>query len=129
MSAYGFSLWLVPKNYSKLQKMYNISHIPHITICTNLTEKIDTICLSKETFIVNKFSSLLKFPKFYKTDWYNSSGFYCDVEKIKTEHQPHLTLQYSHKNIENYKPPDSLECQLHMADTRSFDCNDWYIIG
>ena len=124
MNGYGYSLWLVPYNCNEIMRNYNMKHIPHVTICTNL-EYIDSTILTHKTFVVNKFSNLEKFPKMYKNDPLNASGFYCEINGIQTFHTPHMSVTYSHESLDDLIPPQSLVCQLFFVDTRSLNFEEW----
>lgn len=127
MQGYGYSLWLVPILSKQIQHMYSMKHIPHITVCTNL-QYIDSSILSQETFIVDSFSQMCNFPKMYNQDPLNACGFYCNIENIKTNHKPHMTVMYMHTMNIQYTPPEKLDCRLYFADTRSLNCSDWKLV-
>jgi hypothetical protein len=127
MVGYGYSLWLVPQNWRDIKRIYSMKHIPHITVCTNM-DRTDPVILSISSFKVHTFSYLKKFPKMYKNDPLDASGFYCKIEGICTNHTPHMSVSYSHDDLENLAPPDSLECQLHFANTQSDKPHEWYLL-
>lgn len=128
MLGYGFSLWLVPHNWRDIKRIYSMNHIPHITVCTNM-ERIDPVILSTSIFKVRDFSYLKKFPKMYKKDPLDASGFYCKIDGIFTNHTPHMSVSYSHDDlIIGLVPPETLECSLHFADTQSDKPHEWYLL-
>ena len=100
MKGYGYSLWLVPHNWEIIKRVYSMTHIPHITVCTNM-ERVDPVVLSSSSFKVYNFSYLKRFPKMYSTDPLNATGFYCAIEGICTNHPPHMSVSYSLDNLEN----------------------------
>lgn len=142
---YGYSVWYVPRNYKELQQKYNISHIPHITLETNLSLRdayhiyhnaIDNIVIEFQ----NKY---VKFPSLYDHDPLISYGWYVDVIKMtrrKLNWTPHLTLRYAERTTknnstyidkavlsENHIPPKgSIECDIIIADTRGVCPEEWH---
>ena len=127
MKGYGYSLWLVPHVWRDIKRIYCMSHIPHITVCTNM-ERTDPAILTPSVFKVYNFSYLKKFPKMYKNEPLTASGFYCEIDGISTNHTPHMSLNYSHDDLENFAPPDILECSLHFADTQSDNPQEWCLL-
>ena len=127
MEGYGYSLWLVPVNWKEIKETYNMLHIPHITICTNM-EKIDCNVLSRNLFRVHSFSNMTQFPKMYANDPLDGVGFYCAIDNIATNHKPHMTLRYNEQIHTIYIPPEFLTCSVHIADTRSLNCEEWTLI-
>lgn len=127
LKGYGYSLWLVPLNWKNVAESYNMKHIPHITVQTNMNY-IDPIVLSNDTFTACDFSNLKTFPKMYGNDPLNGSGFYCKVKDLEINHQPHMTVMYSHNIVHDYVPPANLECKLYIADTQTLDASQWKLV-
>ena len=128
IKGYGYSIWLVPLNWQDIKRVYMMSHIPHITVHTGL-DWVDSSILSENTFTVYNFSRVHKFPKMYTQDPLSASGFYCSVKDLKMLHSPHMTLKYSHENINfDIAPPETLMCKLCVADTQSLDCSQWRLL-
>jgi hypothetical protein len=131
---YGYSIWLVPSNWRNIKKDFSIDFLPHITVATNLPY-ISSKTLSKESFLVNNFSVGKVFSKMYKYEPLYAFGYECYIEDLYTSHMPHMTLFYSPNEIKyldtfsKFKsPPQSLTCNLFVADTRSLNPSEWRII-
>ncbi len=144
---YGYSVWFVPSNYKELQARYNITHIPHITLETNLSIRdafhiYHNACSKiKITFQHN----YVKFPSLYHHDPMISYGWFVNVEQMtrrKLNWTPHMTLRYISRqsetvnNIyiqsqilsENHIPPTApSECFVVIADTRSGIPEEWHM--
>lgn len=143
---YGYSVWYVPQNYKKLQEIYNISHIPHITLETNLSlrDAYHIYHNASKSIKVKFQDKYIKFPAFYDNDPLVSYGWYVDIIEMtrrKLKWTPHMTLRYiSRKNYHSYKdkvvlseelmpatePGDSIECDIVIADTRSGCPKEWH---
>lgn len=143
MGGYSHSVWYVPYDYKEIQSKYHITHIPHVTIETNLVtleNAYDVYDKHVKTYPVVKISflnELVKFPSFYVHDPLQAYGWY--VEKINPslnidDWRPHMSLKYqSHKdaspNLFNDVPaPTDLTCFLAIADTFSDNPCEWRII-
>lgn len=140
-SGYGYSVWFVPNCYKEIQEHYNITHIPHITLETNLSIK-DAFHIyhnhaSKK--IIMKFKEdFVKFPSFYQHDPMMYYGWYVDILQMtgrKVNWSPHMTVCYIPRNRTNnvivapHQPPPMgpIECFMTIADTRSGVPSDWHI--
>lgn len=143
---YGYSVWYVPENYKELQDIYKISHIPHITLETNLLLR-DAYHIYHNACpdITIKFKEkYVRFPSFYDNDPLISYGWYVDVIKMtrrKLNWVPHMTLKYlqrssknSNSNIDksilsDYKHPPSneIKCKVIIADTRGNEPVHWHV--
>lgn len=139
-SGYGYSVWFVPNNYKEIQDKYKISHIPHITLETNLSLKdayhiYHNAC---QTISVKVKPEFVKFPSFYHHDPMISYGWYVDIQhmtKRKLNWTPHMTATYvprtsktNDANIITCQPPtEPLECFATIADTRSGLPEEWSI--
>jgi hypothetical protein len=91
-------------------------------------EKVHSSILSRDIYTVNEFSELKKFPKMYKNDPLNACGFYCKIDCINTNHNPHMSLFYNEDALNGLIPPESLKCMLYIANTESLDCSEWYLL-
>jgi hypothetical protein len=140
---YGYSVWYVPENYKELQDIYKISHIPHITLETNL-------CLRDAYHIYHNASpditiklqdKYTKFPSFYENDPMISYGWYVDIVKMtrrKLNWVPHMTLKYLPRiSNNNYNDKsilskglspasNEIKCSVIIADTRSNQPMEWH---
>jgi hypothetical protein len=141
-SGYGYSVWFVPKNYQDIQERYNIKHIPHITLDTNLLLKdayhiYHNAC---QEVVVKLKPDFVKFPSFYHHDPMVSYGWYVDIQQMtkrKLNWTPHMTVTYVPRNKTNnaqeikvltYQSPlEPIECFVTIADTRSGLPEDWNI--
>ena len=142
---YGYSVWYVPTNYKELQTKYDITHIPHVTLETNLILRdayhiFHNAC--KKIRITIK-GNLVKFPSMYKHDPMISNGWYVDVidiTKRKLNWTPHMSVEYTPRYHDTLKPmayspktqmahlvpPQGyIDCFLVIADTRSGVPKDW----
>lgn len=139
-SGYGYSVWFVPKFYKEIQEHYNITHIPHITLETNLSLK-DAFHIHHNACknIVVKFKEdFVKFPSFYNHDPMMYYGWYVEVLQMsgrKLNWSPHMTVRYHPRNKNNNvvstpsQPPPMgpVECFMTIADTRSGVPAEWHI--
>ena len=129
MKGYGFSIWLVPTNLKYLQKTYNMKHIPHVTVETNLIELPDYSFDDTQYNLIN-FRSFAKFEKQYTHDPLEAWGWICDVPDISISHIPHMSLIYTKEftfNTTIYPPDDTLG-QLYYADTTSECPANWSLL-
>jgi hypothetical protein len=132
---YGYSVWFVPRNYKELQSIYKITHIPHITLETNLSLMdayliYNNACNKVKVKFQGKF---VRFPSLYSHDPMVSYGWYVDVTQMsnrKLNWTPHMTLRYLPRkdntfiddnvmlSAHNHIPPfTEIECFLTIADT------------
>ncbi len=145
-SGYGYSVWYVPRNFKELQEKYNISHIPHITLETNLSlrDAYHVYHNANKSIRVKFQDKYVKFPSFYENDPLMSYGWYVDIigmTRRKLNWTPHMTLRYvSRKNNNTYKDKvilsenlklsteidNDFECDIMIADTRSGVPQEWH---
>lgn len=143
---YGYSVWFVPKNYKELQERYNICHIPHITLDTNLSLR-DAFHIYHNACkkIVFKFNQtpVVKFPSLYNNnDPMIYYGWNVDIIQMtgrKLNWTPHMTLAYLPRNgdmrvqearlLNNTQMPPlgPIECFATIADTRSGLPEEWHM--
>ena len=145
---YGYSVWFVPRMYKEIQEHYNIAHIPHITLETNLSVK-DAFHIyhnACKKIIVKFKDAFVKFPSFYHHDPMMYYGWYVEVLQMsgrKLNWSPHLTVSYLPRNKNNMlahsqhsqhpqhpsqsPPMGPVECFIAIADTRSGVPTDWHI--
>lgn len=123
-----------------------MSHIPHVTIKTNVTTLEDAYYVFEKHVkthpIVNIsfMNELVKFPSFYVHDPLQAYGWYVrDVRPtfIVENWNPHMSLRYQTRekereressHIDNALTPTDLTCFLAIADTFSNNPSDWRII-
>lgn len=143
---YGYSVWYVPTNYKELQTKYDIIHIPHVTLETNLLlrDAYHIFHNACKKIKISFNSNFVTFPSMYKHDPMISKGWYVnvnDISKRKLNWTPHMSLEYTpryHDTLKpmayspkipitaHYVPPQGLfECFLVIADTRSGVPKDW----
>lgn len=142
MGGYSHSVWYVPYDYKEIQSKYHMTHIPHVTIETNLVtleNAYDVYDKHVKTYPVVKISfmnELVKFPSFYQHDPLQAYGWYVRVVRptlfIKNWN-PHMSLRYQTRekesnHIENALTPTDLTCFLAIADTFSDNPCEWRII-
>lgn len=126
MQGYGFSVWVVPHNHGFLAHRYNMKHIPHVTLETNLVTPKNKFDKNFCKIYFKNFCS--QFPSMYETDPMTACGFYCDID-IPIDFDPHMTLWYNHPNPSPIMDiPEPTHGQVFMADTRSMDPSEWKII-
>ena len=137
MEGYGYSLWLVPLNYARIKETYNIIHIPHVTMFTNLKNTEMSRMITNDKFVLKNFSKVASFPSMYSHEPLSGNGFYCDVydkhnKLVELDHKSHMTLFYNAKlNTKQWcfiPPSEDVECRLYMADTRSINPAEWTLI-
>ena len=128
MKGYGWSIWLVPQ----VRSMFRFEHIPHITYKTNLVD-IPHIPTDNKHYRVRFITRrVVPLKTEYEIDPLYGAGWYCDVEELDIGHLPHMTTEYSKERIINpvqHEPPYGyISCKLVVADTRSLNPSDWYIL-
>ena len=127
MQGYQWSIWYVSENWKSFMRDYDMIHVPHMTIQTNIPDKPtsfeDIIKLDKITFK----SDLVKFKSQYSNDPLLAIGWYCETpEGWNYSHTPHVTWKYNYDlnpNISN--PTEMNRLFLAVADTRSGDPSKW----
>lgn len=143
---YGYSVWFVPKNYKELQEQYNIHHIPHITLETNLRLRdafhiYHNAC--KEMVMRFKQAPVVKFPSLYNTNdpmvYYGWNVEIIQMTRRKLNWTPHMTLAYLPRQgdlragearlLSNTELPPlgPVECFITIADTRSGVPEEWHM--
>lgn len=136
---YGLSLWLlldsIPQEVQELIKKHNHkSHLPHITVKTNihslaeLRELYNKYNIKKhQVRIVGKAEV---FPIMYEQDPLHAWGTYAQVD-LDTQSSAHLTIAYSEQEIKK-APVISFDfitsATLQMVDTRSIRPWEWFPI-
>ena len=143
---YGYSVWYVPENFKELQDKYQISHIPHVTLETNLClrDAYHIYHNATQDIIIKFKNEYVKFPSFYDNDPMTSFGWYVDVIRMtrrKLNWNPHMTLRYlpriTNENNSSYKdksylsenlspPSNEIKCKVVIADTRSHLPIEWH---
>ena len=133
LQGYGFSLWAVPPNHRDVKSTYNMKHMPHVTIETNMEFPWSVYAYQKCRVEFYK-SHCARLPQMYKQDpLKNCIGFFCEVKDIKPVNvrYPHMTLFYEYdgeSTLTSIPRPDDFEGTLYIADTRSLDPSDWHIV-
>lgn len=134
---YSWSLWLVPFQYKKLQKEYEIAHIPHITLHTRQTlEQCLDLFMSDGDYppiTVSFENPVYIFPTMYGEDDEESMkalGWYTVPSVLDhLEHAPHMTLRYFKGSPDpkyyEASPPPALPCFLTIADTTRSNPSEW----
>jgi hypothetical protein len=139
-SGYGYSVWYVPTNYKELQTTYGITHVPHVTLETNLLLK-DAFHIHKhaiKNIVIEYCPKYVEFPQCYEHDPLIAFGWYVNVLELKgrKEHwKPHMSIQYFQrkdkniikKTIDALPPQGKFECFCVLADTRSINPFEWSI--
>lgn len=125
---YGFSLWIVPDNWKYIKRVYNMTHMPHITVKTNITEVPN---VGHHTRYYIKFKRPhYKIDNCYEHVPLPTYGFYCSVTKLKLQHYAHLSTHYSdgHVPLPSTHPPDGWGT-LIVADTCDTDPSKWKLLN
>lgn len=139
-NGYGYSVWFVPNNYKDIQEHYNITHIPHITLETNLSLK-DAFHIyhnnTNKKILVKFKENFVKFPSFYPHDPLMYFGWYVEVLRMsgrKLNWSPHMSVRYlprtnTSQSVGSFQPPPMgpVECFMTIADTRSGVPTEWHI--
>jgi hypothetical protein len=129
----GYSLWYVPGNFQKLQLLYNVQHIPHVSLHRNLTLK-DACqmyqCISSSAkmrvrdVVTHIPSSSLISPS---SSCINGLlGWYVDVDDGDTIFQSYVQICGT-LTMDIDPPKEEMECSLYIVDTQSLDSRDWTI--
>lgn len=128
---YGYSIWAVPVNSEQLREKYLMSHIPHVTLKTNM-EHPPQVNPYGPTCEIDFDSEFVLFPNIYgKNDLLRSSGFFCNVSGLKEPvwHAPHMTIWYNYYGAHGiFKPPRSCEANICIVNTMSSEPSEWFIM-
>ena len=90
---YKYSIWIIPNNWKYIQSYYKTEHTPHVTIKTLLTisEAFTEINKYKSHYMINYNANVYDFNNIsYKEDkdaHLPASGFLCNLQDLKLEHQ------------------------------------------
>ena len=135
LGAYGYSVWYVPE--PRLSN-WPYSHVPHVTLTTEYASA------SKALADVQEYPDSVTIVPETTPKWFESSddplpgyGLKVTVDQIKTwpgDTPPHLTLLYKDSDKDTQTPEitfavPTFEAQKCVADTRSYDPSEWYVIG
>ena len=128
MLGYGWSIWYVPDDWKKIMTKYGMTHIPHLTIQTNILEKPTTFGASFYLKSIRFNSPVIEFESQYDNDPLSAKGWLCEIPTWwNYPHKPHVTWKY---NADDRCPRDNPiqfdDLKLVIADTRSFDPSTWY---
>jgi hypothetical protein len=148
MNGYSYSVWYVPYNYTQIQYKYQMSHVPHVTVKTNLAtledayRVFDKYVKTHPIVKIKLVNELIKFPSFYTHDPLQAYGWYVNIKGMEEIEgmdtwKPHMSMQYqSHKescdvnvNVLENSPIEELRCFLAIADTRSSNPSHWQILS
>ena len=113
---YRYSWWIVPHNYTHLMKSYNMVHIPHLTIKTNMSYPQQKNPVGKEIGL-----SFDPTPVVYK----NIVGFWCDVKEYGRRF---MAVYYKQSELIDIKPPEVGGGIICCADTHDPYSQNWTII-
>ena len=129
--SYGLSLWAVPRNHVEIRERYNMKHIPHITLETNLT-KPSFSCDVGNVVQAEFTRGMTKFPWIYTPDGpLEASGYYCIMKGLYNvpKHRLHMSIFYNYDGqyMQYLEPPPVCLCDVVRADTRSEDPSEWIV--
>jgi hypothetical protein len=143
---YGYSLWYVPNNYKELQVLYNMLHIPHVAVETNLQLKdaYQMYNYVSSTVKIKIHNMMTQVPSPYTKEQCDSFGWNVDIVdavdaidainavRDTTIDKHHIVVCFHDRNkrIEamDIDPPNSeLNCKLYIVDTQSNTPSDWTI--
>ncbi len=136
--SYGYSIWYIPENYEWIQKTYNMNHIPHFTIQTNLKDMEEATEIynklnDNETMTIQKDCQI--FESMYENDPLQGIGWYIKTN-INMRHKAHLTIKY-YANVSEINDKDFIEwkdeqkeqvCFKAIVDTLSIHPERWKIL-
>ena len=150
MRGYGFSVWLLPRNRSKILQCFKnqgiiITHIPHITIKTNFETKsqafdfaetltstvniTETKCNpTHKSYKYSLFGSLSWMDKAYEVDPLTAWALHAKVPELEISN-PHLSVKY----MKQYMFPKSVNINISgegdvvVADTQNDDPGKWHL--
>lgn len=132
---YKYSIWVIPNNWKYIQSYYKTEHTPHVTIKTLLTisEAFSEINKYKSHYMINYNANVYDFNNISYTEDKDAdlpaSGFLCDLQDLKLEHQAHMTLYYHYHNTEiTMEPPTNTLGKVYIVNTVSDDPKKWYIL-
>lgn len=133
MASYGYSLWIVPVEQKAIRARYNMKHIPHVTIKTNLASPSWSAAIG-QTVLIDFSDAFVKIPPQYsETEPLTASGFYCRVRGLKYEtiaHAPHMTVWYGwdgDHGVFREGPGKGVPGVVMRADTRACDPSLWSV--
>ena len=139
---YGYSVWYVPYNYEQLQAKYNIAHIPHVTLETNLSLRDAFHIYHNQKgacpdITIELDGSFVKFPSYYPNDpmqYYGWDARIVEMKRPKLKWKPHISVVYTPRNSQiavnqamPQPPQGKIQCFLVIADTRSSRPADWHM--
>ena len=128
---YGLSVWVVPKLYEEIQEEYNMVHIPHVTLQTNLQTHSNSADIGRLVNI-SFIKGFVKFPSMYDHDPMSGSGFYCSVADLYNipAFDQHMTVWYNYDgdHMGFDEPPCDQLGRVMRADTRSDDPSEWTVL-
>lgn len=145
--SYGYSVWYVPTNWRDIKEKYNMTHIPHITLETNLILR-DAYHIYHNAcpkVLAKLKPDCVTFPQLYAHDPLQARGWYVDILQMngrKLSWTPHMSVTYTPRNLQlcadiemepvmshavTIAPSETLECFVVIADTRSVHPEEWHI--
>ena len=142
-SGYGYSVWYVPNDYLSIMDEYDIQHIPHVTIATNLASitQAEHVYLSLPTIanIIITSTSPELFPSMYANDPLKALGWFVEFDPQSNvpsiRHTPHISTLYFTSVQPPYPPlrqcapiQGYMRCNKFIADTRSGDPSQWCLV-
>jgi hypothetical protein len=143
MVGYGHSIWLIRRNTIGLLRQWTTTHIPHVTLKTNLG-KFDAIhefnrlvkwkksCGGQDVKIYGKY---IQISHSYKNDPLFAYGFKAEIYNIpafSTPLYPHVSITYSDVFVRDETEKSVSEiwknADIVLADTKSLNPRDWKIL-
>jgi hypothetical protein len=124
---YQYSVWLVPKIWNDIKKVYETEHVPHITIKSLLS-------LEHARDLFKQYDNEYKIT--FQNDIYDfkqndspASGFYCKVLNLETEKQLHMTINYKfNKKVIPLEAPEDLIGNIYIVNTTSDKPEKWCFV-
>ena len=110
-----YSWWIVPHNYTKYMKMYNMVHIPHITIKTRMIYPQQNKHIGKE-FDIKFIGEMCVFNE--------GVGFSCEVENMGGYT---MIVHYNTQELMGGERPDNTKGIFCCADTQHQYEEGWTI--
>lgn len=135
---YSYSLWLVftpPPELVEVMETHNmISHIPHVTIETNIESFDEAMARRrrrplKDVITIDAFPQV--FDNHYDNDPLHSWGYPVSVIHNEVSHEPHLTVQYSTIPFKDCDGPYLtfiVDAHLEVATCHSKAPYDWHVL-
>ena len=134
-NGYQYSIWCIPENWKEIKRKYAMSHIPHVTIETCLSQIECTSRLKQlnKEYVILFENNIYDFSniRYKQEEELPAFGFYCKLVSLHLTHRPHMTIKYKclGKSIKIVESPiDKVKGKVYMVNTISNNPLKWKIL-